>query len=506
MLQGRFGGLCAEVRDTVSPEELSLAETFPPLNRSCETLSRVSSTIEVLTLETDGNAVRAMHDTLRRHNRAFRVTPATNPDAALAILDVRPVQLVLVDLDMPGAGFRFLEVLRERWSQIPVLVTSGRDSARAAVRALKAGARDYLLRPLDMAELVHSVDEIARSLRNEPEHRKARSIGSISFSDIIGDCDAMREVYEHIATVRNSKIAVFVGGETGTGKELVTRAIHRAGPRASAPFVAINCGAIPEHLQDSELFGHEKGAFTGATVARAGRFEQAQGGTLFLDEVGELSAGAQVRLLRVLQDGTFARVGGSDPVHSDVRIISATHRDLKQMVARGEFREDLYYRLIVYPIHVPPLRERGSDVRRLVAHMIEKFGADVGHPVEGLTPEAFHCVETYVWPGNVRELENVVHRAMLLASGGLITKDCLPANIRGEGEERAVSVHPHDTLSQPETTKLSLADAEKHAIERALEASGGNVTKAAKRLGIARATIYRKMQRLGVAHPRSSDG
>jgi Nif-specific regulatory protein len=347
------------------------------------------------------------------------------------------------------------------------------------------------------------VDEVVRSLRTEPEHRKARAIGSISFSDIIGDCDAMREVYEHIATVRNSKIAVFVGGETGTGKELVTRAIHRAGPRASSPFVAINCGAIPEHLQESELFGHERGAFTGATASRTGRFEQAQGGTLFLDEVGELSAGAQVRLLRVLQDGTFTRVGGTDAMQSDVRIISATHRDLKAMVAAGEFREDLYYRLIVYPIHVPALRERGSDIRRLVAHMIHKFGPDVGHPVEGLTPEAFDCVECYAWPGNVRELENVVHRAMLLASGGLITKDCLPAAIRGDEEPRATVPRVEDLA--PDPTKLSLADAEKHAIERALEAAGGNVTRAAKKLGIARATIYRKMQRLGVAHPRSSD-
>lgn len=462
------------------------------------------STIEVLTLDADGNAVRELHDTLRRHNRAFRVTPATNPDAALAILDVRPVQMVLVDLDMPGSGFTFLESLGERWKQLPVIATSRRDSARAAVRALKCGASDYLLRPIDMAELLLSVDEIARDLRNEPENRKARSIESISFSDIIGGCDAMREVYEHIATVRNSKIAVFVGGETGTGKELVTRAIHRAGPRASAPFVAINCGAIPEHLQESELFGHEQGAFTGATSTRAGRFEQAQGGTLFLDEVGELSAGAQVRLLRVLQDGTFMRVGGTDGVQADVRIISATHRDLKQMVADGEFREDLYYRLIVYPIFVPALRDRGSDIRRLVAHMIEKFGPDVGHPVEGLTPEAFDCVEGYAWPGNVRELENVVHRAMLLASGGLISKDCLPESIRGDVVERPVARHG-DAVLADETPKLSLADAEKHAIQRALEASGGNVTKAAKRLGIARATIYRKMQRLGVAHPRASD-
>ncbi len=467
-------------------------------------MGSVSSTIEVLTLDADGNAVRELQDTLRRHNRAFRVTPATNPDAALAILDVRPVQMVLVDLDMPGSGFTFLESLRERWEQLPVLVTSRRDSARAAVRALKCGACDYLLRPLDMTEVVHSVDEIARDLRSEPENRKTQAIGSISFSDIIGDCDAMREVYEHIATVRNSKIAVFVGGETGTGKELVTRAIHRAGPRASAPFVAINCGAIPEHLQESELFGHDKGAFTGATSARSGRFEQAQGGTLFLDEVGELSAAAQVRLLRVLQDGTFMRVGGSEGIHSDVRIISATHRDLKQMVASGEFREDLYYRLIVYPILVPALRERGNDIRRLVAHMIEKFGPDVGHPVEGLSPEAFDCVDRYAWPGNVRELENVVHRAMLLASSGLITKDCLPDHIRGEVAERSVG-HLGDSMLAGETPKLSLADAEKHAIQRALEASGGNVTKAAKRLGIARATIYRKMQRLGVAHPRAGE-
>ncbi len=445
-----------------------------------------------------------MHDALRRHNRAFRVTPASNPDAAFAILDVRPVQIVLADVHTPGVGgFGFLRRVRERWPQLPVVVMSELDTARAAVKALKAGARDYLVKPLDTAELVAALDDIARGLRSEPEHRKVRGIGSISFSDIIGDCDAMREVYEHIATVRNSKIAVFVGGETGTGKELVTRAIHRAGPRASGPFVALNCGAIPEHLQESELFGHERGAFTGATSTRSGRFEQAQGGTLFLDEVGELSAGAQVRLLRVIQDGTFTRIGGTDQIKSDVRIISATHRDLRQMVSRGEFREDLYYRLIVYPIQVPPLRERGSDIRRLVAHMVAKYGADVDHAVEGLTPEAFSFIDSYRWPGNVRELENVVHRAMLLAAGGLITVDCLPEHIRGGVSPSRGGIPDETHASQGETAKLSLADAEKRAIERALEASGGNVTRAAKRLGIARATIYRKMQKLGVSHPRS---
>ncbi len=458
----------------------------------------MSSTIEVLTLESDGDTVRSLHDVLRRHNRAFRVTPAPNPDAALAILDVRPVQLMLVDLDMPGAGLAFLETLRARVADLPIVVMSARDSARAAVGALKAGARDFLVKPLDAAELVHSLDEVARTIRAEPERR--RSIGSISFSDIIGDCEAMREVYEHVATVRNSKIAVFVTGETGTGKELVTRAIHRAGPRAAAPFVAINCGAIPDELQEIELFGTEPGA---DATERVGRLEHAHGGTLFLDEVGELSAGAQVRLLRVLQDGVFTRVGGTNPISCDVRIISATHRDVQSLVADGSFREDLYYRLIVYPILMPPLRERGGDVGRLVAHMVEKFAPDVGHSVGGLSPEAFECIERYAWPGNVRELENVVHRAMLLAQDGLITKSCLPENIRtGRGLDAA---HGANGSGHPEESKLSLADAEKHAIVRALEVSGGNVTKAARRLGIARATIYRKMQRLGVAHPRSGD-
>ncbi len=464
----------------------------------------MSSTVEILALEPDGATVRALHETLRRHNRAFRVTPATNPEAALAILDVRPVQIVLANLHTPGAGgFDFLSRIRERWPRLPVVVVSELDTARAAVQALKRGARDYLVKPLDPRELVQAVDDVARELRNAPEARKSRTIGSISFSDIIGDCDAMREVYEHIATVRNSKIAVFVGGETGTGKELVTRAIHRAGPRASAPFVALNCGAIPEHLQESELFGHERGAFTGATQTRSGRFEQAQGGTLFLDEVGELSAGAQVRLLRVLQEGAFSRIGGSTLIKSDVRIISATHRDLREMVAHGQFREDLYYRLIVYPIFVPPLRERGGDIRRLVAHMVAKYGADVDHPVEGLSPEAFGVIEAYPWPGNVREMENVVHRAMLLATGGLITVDCLPEHIRHGVSPSRLSTNLETGSSHGETPKLSLADAEKRAIERALDASGGNVTKAAQRLGIARATIYRKMQKLGVAHPRA---
>ncbi len=458
----------------------------------------MSQTFEILALEANDGAARAMEETLRRHNRAYRLTVAANLDAATAILEVRPIQLLLANLHVPGTeGFALLERMRERWPALPVVILSSLDTARAAVTALKRGAADYLVEPIDPRELAASVDEVAKSTRTTPETRK-KAIESISFSDIIGDCEAMRVVYEHIATVRNSRIAVFVGGETGTGKELVTRAIHRAGPRAQGPFVALNCGAIPEHLQESELFGHEKGAFTGAAGVRRGLFEQAQGGTLFLDEVGELSAGAQVRLLRVLQDGTLQRIGGSRSIEVVVRVISATHRDLRQMVGRGTFREDLYYRLIVYPIHVPPLRERAGDIPRLVAHFLHKYAADVPRPVEGIAPEAKESLEHYRWPGNVRELENVIHRAMLLANGRAITRDCLPDAVRTQ-DAIGVSWDTDETdMSLDETTRLSLADAERRAIERALDASGGNVTRAARRLGIARATIYRKMARLGV--------
>jgi DNA-binding NtrC family response regulator len=463
----------------------------------------VSQPIEILALEADDRAASAIQEALRRHNRAYRLTVAGNTDAALAILEVRPVQLLLANLHVPGTeGFALLDRMRQRWPDLPVIVISELDTARAAVTALKRGAADYLVKPIDPRELAVAVDEVSKGLRVKGEARK-KSIGSISFSDIIGDCEAMRVVYEHIATVRSSKIAVFVGGETGTGKELVTRAIHRAGPRAAAPFVALNCGAIPESLQESELFGHEKGAFTGAMGTRRGKFEQAQGGTLFLDEVGELSAGAQVRLLRVLQEGTLQRVGGDRAVEVDVRIVSATHRDLRQMVARGTFREDLYYRLIVYPIHVPPLREREGDVPRLVAHFLEKYARDVEHAVQGLSPEAQAALERYSWPGNVRELENVIHRAMLLATDGLITVSCLPETLRGTRE--TVDTDDETQLSLDEPARLSLAEAERRAIERALDASGGNVTRAAKRLGIARATIYRKMARLGVDGRRTSE-
>lgn len=463
----------------------------------------MSSTLDILALEADATVVASMQETLRRHNRAYRLTSASNVDAALAILDVRPIQILLADFHLPGAGgFDLLGRIRERWPRLPVVVLSRIDTARAAVTALRGGASNYLVKPIDPRELVSAVDDVARRLRTVPESRP-KAIGSISFSDIIGDCEAMRTVYEHIATVRKSKIAVFVGGETGTGKELVTRAIHRAGPRATAPFVAINCGAIPEHLQESELFGHDKGAFTGATGTRRGLFEQAQNGTLFLDEIGELSAAAQVRLLRVLQDGTLTRVGGSQTIEVDVRIISATHRDLREMVANGTFREDLYYRLIVYPIHVPPLRERVGDIPRLAAHFLHKYAVDVDHPVDSFTPSAMKVLGEYPWPGNVRELENVVHRAMLLANDGMITEDCLPAVIHA-GVSENVSESSHEAeLSHGETGRLSLAQAEKRAIERALDVSGGNVTRAAKRLGIARATIYRKMARLGVSARRS---
>jgi DNA-binding NtrC family response regulator len=307
--------------------------------------------------------------------------------------------------------------------------------------------------------------------------------------NMVGSSAAMRTVYDQIEKVLESDITVFISGDSGTGKELAAKAIHYGSLRSDGPFVDVNCAAIPEGLQESELFGHEKGAFTGAVSTHPGKFEQAKGGTILLDEVGEMSPSAQARLLRVLQEKSLQRVGGTQRIELDVRVISASNRDLEQLTGDGRFRQDLYYRLVVFPIHLPPLRDRREDVPALVEHFLAKYAADAGKRIERVAPDALEYLVQHDWPGNVRELENVIHRSLLVAGGPELMISDLPRGLGGA--EPAPSATPDGGV-------VSLEEMEKHTIRAALEQYGGNLSDAARQLGIGRSTLYRKLEQYGL--------
>lgn len=414
--------------------------------------------------------------------------------------------VVCLDLglgDLPG--MHVLQHLRARDPDLPVLVVTAERDVATAVEAMRAGAYDYLVKPLDRERLLQAIrraverrELIASVRRLESELDDRHVLGSI-----VGQSAPMRELARQIERVLESDVTVCILGESGTGKELVARAIHANGRRRRKPFVAINCAAIPESLQESELFGHEKGAFTGASGVHRGRFEQANGGTLFLDELGEMSLSTQAALLRTIQERTIRRVGGSEEIPVDVRIVCATHRDLAAEVRAGRFREDLYYRLMVYPIHLPPLRQRREDIPLLVAHFLRRLRDDVGRTISRISPDALDALGKYSWPGNVRELQNVIHRAMLACDGDEIQLAHLPRDIAAlvlpAVPERTT---PHTDTSVPHSSDnhddhvVPLRELERQAIEKALRIAGGNVGKAAKLLGIGRATLYRRLAEL----------
>lgn len=414
---------------------------------------------------------------------------------------------VCIDLGLDDVpGLEVLRLLKAKDPELSLIVVTAQREIDTAVEAMRAGAYDYVTKPLDRERLLlavgrgierHELVSNVRRLKNAlSEHQTEHSI--------IGRSPAMMELGRQISHVLDSDVAVCVFGESGTGKELVARAVHQGGPRKSGPFVAINCAAIPHSLLESELFGHERGAFTGATHTRRGRFEEADRGTLFLDELGEMSPGTQASLLRTLQEKTIRRVGGSAEVATDVRIVCATHRDLRAEVEAGRFREDLYFRLVVYPIIVPPLRDRVEDIPLLVGHFLQSLRSDVGRDVQRISLQALEAMTRYRWPGNVRELQNVVHRCMLASRGQEITLSDLPQEVRAFAPPGVASYYPSLSAPQPSLAPVAadivpLQELERRAIERALRATGGSVGKAAKLLGIGRATLYRRIQSMSVS-------
>ncbi|MEE4270286.1 MAG: sigma-54 dependent transcriptional regulator [Thermoanaerobaculales bacterium] len=406
-----------------------------------------------------------------------------------------PPGAVLLDLMMPEVdGVAVLKELKRRHPNLPVIILTAVNEVSRAVEVTKLGAYDYLVKPIDQERLRTTLDRALShaSLTDEVVRLKSELGARYDVTNIVGSSTAMRQVYSQIEKVLSSDITIFISGESGTGKELAAKAIHYGSLRSDGPFIDVNCAAIPEGLQESELFGHEKGAFTGALATHPGKFEQAAGGTIFLDEVGEMSASAQARLLRVLQERCLQRVGGTQTIELDVRVISASNRDLEQMVADGSFRQDLFYRLVVFPIELPALRDRRDDIPLLVDHFIEKYARDTGKRVTGIEPTAIAALKAHEWPGNVRELENVIHRSLLVAEGSEITADDLPAGLGSR------SADPGATSSAPISVAMSLEELEKAAIEKALKRHEGNLSDVARQLGIGRSTLYRKLEQYGL--------
>ena len=414
-----------------------------------------------------------------------------------------PPGAVLLDLMMPEVdGVAVLKELKRRHPTLPILILTAVNEVSRAVEVTKLGADDYLVKPIDQERLKTTLERVLShsNLTDEVVRPKSDVGDRYQVKNIIGSSAAMRLVYDQIEKVSCSDITVFISGESGTGKELVARAIHSGSLRSDEPFIDVNCAAIPEGLQESELFGHEKGAFTGALATHPGKFEQAAGGTIFLDEVGEMSPSAQARLLRVLQERCLQRVGGTKTIELDVRVISASNRDLESMVADGGFRQDLYYRLVVFPIELPPLRLRSEDVPLLVEHFIEKYARDAGKRIRGVSPAAMEALKAHGWPGNVRELENVIHRSLLITDGPAIGVGDLPPGL-GTGSATSTT-----QSSAPISVAMSLDELEKAAIEKALKRHGGNLSDVARQLGIGRSTLYRKLEQYGLREKKNGDG
>jgi len=447
----------------------------------------------VLIVDDEPNMLRVLRGLLRREG--YLTYEASNGERALELLDDHPVDAILSDFKMPHMnGLELLHAVQRRQLQIPVILLTAHGTIGGAVEALKQGAFDYLTKPFDPDE-IHQI--VAKAVRTHALQKREARVADPQNPDqlLLGESSRLREVKRVIERVARTPATVLITGESGTGKELVARSLHLQSTRAREAFVKINCAAIPEGLLESELFGHEKGAFTGAARRKMGRFELAHGGTLFLDEIGEMPLASQPKLLRVLQDGRFYHVGGTHTIEVDVRLIAATNRDLEREVAKGRFREDLFYRLNVLPIRLPPLRERREDIPVLARSFAARFGVQHRGVACILTAEAEASLCSYSWPGNIRELENTIERAVLLAEdtelrAGDLPVQLAPARARGPGNALLRDRVRHETRR-----------IEREAIQEALRVTDGNVTQAARQLGLSRRGLQLKMKELDIERP-----
>ena len=418
----------------------------------------------------------------------YRVRVAGGGEECVRLAEAEPFDIALVDLRMPGLdGLSVLRKLAVMQPDLSVVILTAFATIETAIEAMNAGAHDYLSKPFRMEEIkvvVRRTLELRRLSRENLQYRQELQARR-GFESLVGQSPQMVEIYKLVARVASLDTTVLIQGETGTGKELVARAIHRASARADHPFVVVDCAALPEALFESELYGHERGAFTGALTARRGLLETSTGGTCFLDEIGELAPSLQAKLLRTLQDHAIRRVGGNETIPVNVRIVTATNRDLRKLTAAGTFRDDLYYLLNVVTITMPSLRDRAMDVPLLARHFLEKFAQTTGRPVKHLAPETLAVLTAYHWPGNVRELEHLIERASALSSSETLLPDDFPAHFREESE-RAPRLPAAD---------MTLEDVKRWYVNKILEEAGGNKVRAAELLGIDRRTLYRILDR-----------
>jgi nitrogen regulation protein NR(I) len=446
-------------------------------------------------------------DTALTGEDGVRQATARTPDA------------VLLDLRLPDqSGLEVYRRLRHLDARIPVIFITATNDVDSAIEAMKQGAFDYLFKPLDTQQLRRVVDqalELSR-LAREPAVVAGTPPDEAHGDAIVGRCPAMLEVYKAIGRVAAQDVPVLITGESGTGKELVARALYQHSARAQAPFLPINCAAIPDALLESELFGHEKGAFTGAERRRIGKFEQCSGGTLFLDEVGDMPLATQAKVLRLLQEQAFERVGGNETVRTDVRLIAATHRDLEVLSAQGKYRPDLYYRLGVFTVHLPPLRERGDDLPMLVQHYVRRFGPALGRETREVAPEAMERLRGYPWPGNIRELQSVLKQALLRSTGPVLVaaflpdlaprKSAEPAAATGAGSRLEALIEQRLRDGSQDLYEEARRELDRFLLPLVLRSTGGNQLQAAQVLGIARRTLRLRLRELGLSVAKSVEG
>ncbi len=459
---------------------------------------------QVLVVDDEPNLRRVLAALIERDGH--EVHAAEHGEAALEFLREHHVDLVVTDLRMPRVdGMELFSQVSRSSPGLPVIILTAHGTVDGAVEALKKGAFDYLTKPFDQAEIRNVVKKALRTreLDQADATFEGDKSGPFARHGIIGDSDRILAVYAILDKVADTPTTVLVTGESGTGKELVARALHENSSRRDKPFIKVNCAAIPKDLMESELFGYERGAFTGAVTSKPGRFELAAGGTLFLDEIGEIPVEMQVKLLRVLQEGEFERVGGVKTLKVDVRLVAATNRELRREIERGAFRDDLYYRLNVVPIVLPALRERAHDIPLLVDAFLGKFNARLKKHVTSVDAEAMQRLISYAWPGNIRELENVMERAVLFSDGARITERDLSPDVRGGASTRPPPMVDPSSDGLKEQVKAATSRLERQIIERALDQTSGNVTHAARLLKISRKGLQLKMKELGLREPTS---
>jgi nitrogen regulation protein NR(I) len=448
----------------------------------------------------------------------YEVITADSASEGLARFSQCNPDVALLDIRLPDmSGLDAFRQLHELNPKTPIILMTGHGSAATAIEAMQLGAYEYIVKPFDvdvLADLVEGAVTTSRMMRVPARLPSAESDEDLTADLLVGECPAMQEVYRSIGRVAGQDVTVLILGESGTGKEVIARAIYNYSPRANERFLAINCAAIPEQLLESDLFGHEKGSFTGADRKRIGKFELCSNGTLFLDEIGDMTPLMQTKILRVLQDQQFERVGGNETIRTNARLIAATNRDLEKMIADGDFRSDLYYRLNVYAIRLPPLRERGEDLQLLVAHFLQRFGRELGKQVADVAPEAMDLLRRYSWPGNIRELQSVVKHMLLEATGPVIVPTFLPAALqdRTSAVRQAGAVPADDNLTLKTRRQLEagsvnvfaevIGQAEREVLTEVLRFTDGNLSQAARRLGISRTTLRTKLSSLGISVAR----